>query len=304
VKVAVTGATGVLGCAVIPCLAGAGHEVVALARTPQKASVVEEMGATAHLVSLFDAEGLAAMFKGCDAVCNLATHVPVGYAGMMPRPWKVNDRLRTEGVRRVVEAARQSGVRRVVQESASFLYADHGDGWVNERSTLGINRATEPASVGESYIQDYTCDSRIGVVLRLGTVVADDGVTRWQLRAAANGRPVGLGSPDGWAHLLHVDDLGPAVLAALSVPSGVYNVGAEPVRRAELVSGYAEAVGRPVEFLGPVMMKLAGPRVEPLTRSLRVSSSEFVSQTGWFPTRASFDPSWFDAAVKASSGPS
>ena len=78
-----------------------------------------------------------------------------------------------------------------------------------------VTRATEPASVGESHVQEYTCGSRTGVVLRFGLIVGDDALTRFQLRALRHGQPIGLGLPEGWAHLLHTDDLGPAVLAAL-----------------------------------------------------------------------------------------
>lgn len=302
-RVAVTGATGVLGRAVLPALVGAGHQVVALTRTPQKAVVAEGMGAVARVGSIFDGEVLPALLEGCDAVCNFASHVPVGYTTALPWAWKVHDRLRTEGVRRVVQAAKVAGVRRVVQESVSFLYADAGDDWIDERSSLGINRATEPASVGESLVQDYTCGSRTGVVLRLGSVVGDDSLTRDKLRAARNGRPIGIGAPDGWAHVVHTDDVGPAVVAALSAPSGVYNVGAAPVRRGELVQGYAEAVGRAKgDFLGPMMLRLAGPRTEPLTRSIRVSSSTFTSHTGWAPARPEFDVSWLAAAAPATVG--
>ena len=144
----------------------------------------------------------------------------------------------------------------------------------------------------------FTCGSRAGVVLRFGTVVGDDSLTRGRLRAARNGRPIGLGSPDGWTHLVHTDDVGAAVVAALSAPSGVYNVGATPARRADVVQGYAEAVGRNrADFLGPLMLRLAGPRTEPLTRSQRVSSSSFSSNTGWSPQRPEFDASWLEEAA-------
>ena len=53
----------------------------------------------------------------------------------------------------------------------------------------------------------------------------------------------GSGDPQGWTHLVHTDDVGSAVLAALHASSGVYNVGAAPVRRQDLVDGYAEVVG-------------------------------------------------------------
>ncbi len=295
-RVAVTGATGVIGSVVVPSLVASGHDVVGLARTPEKARFLESVGASAARTNLFDGDGLAAMFDGADAVCNLATHIPIGLAGLRPGAWRVNDRLRTEGVRRVVEAARQAGVRRVVQESVSFLYADQGDQWIAEDSPLAITRATEPASVGESHVQEYACGSRVGVVLRLGTIIGDDPMTRFQLRSIRHGHPIGLGSPEGWAHVGHTDDLAGAVLAALSAPSGVYNVGAEPVRRFEMVAGFAAHAGREsIDFMGPLMRRVGGARLEPLARSLRVSSEHLTASTGWTPRRSKFDSSWFEA---------
>ncbi len=208
--------------------------------------------------------------------------------------------MRGEGARRLVAAARSGGVRRVVHQSVSFVYADAGSEWVTERSAVCVTTATEPASEGECAVQEFASLSHVGVVLRMGLVVGDPRLTRWSLRAAAHGRPVGVGSPDGFIHVIHSDDVGPAVHAALDAPTGVYNVGADPVRRAELVDGCAAAVGRPSgAFLGPVMSRLAGRRIEPLTRSLRVSSDQFAGATGWSPRRDRFDLSWFEAAGAA-----
>jgi nucleoside-diphosphate-sugar epimerase len=293
--VAVTGATGVIGTSVVPALVAAGHDVVGLARTSDKARLLEDLGATAWSTSLLDHDGLAEMFSGADAVANFATRVPVGLSALRRGAWRVNDRLRTDGVRRVVAAARDAGVRRVVQESVSFLYADQGDDWVAEDSPVEITRATEPASVGESHVQEYACGSRVGVVLRFGTIIGDDPLTRFQLRTLRHGQPIGLGAPEGWAHVVHTDDLGTAVIAALQAPSGVYNVGAEPVRRFEMVAGFAAFAGREsIDFMGPLLRRVGGIRLEPLARSLRVSSEHFTASTGWTPTRAKFDTTWFE----------
>src|SRR5680860_377799 len=293
-RVAVTGATGVIGSAAVGALVATGHNVVGLARTPDKAAALDDLGAESWRTDLFDRDGLVEMFSGCAALCTLSTHVPVGYWARWPRSWREHDKLRTEGVLRVLEAAREAGVRRVVQESVSFIYADNGNDWITERSPLGINRATEPAAVAESHVQDYQCNSRQGVVLRLGTIVGNDAITRWHLRSVQHGIPVGIGSPSDWVHAVHTDDLGSAVVAALEAPSGVYNVGAEPVRWADYVQGYADAVGKPSgDFMGPLLRRLSGARSEPMTRSLRVSSDLFVSQTGWAPRRPAFDASWF-----------
>jgi nucleoside-diphosphate-sugar epimerase len=298
VRVAVTGATGVIGRSAVPALIAAGHDVVGLARTDAKAAWLESVGAKPASADIFSVEDLTAVFTGCDAVINLATSIPSGYAAALPRRWRANDRLRTEGSRCVLEAARTAGVRRVLQESISFLYADGGDDWITESSPIDITAATEPASVAESQMQDFQCCSRTSVVLRFGNIVGDDPMTEWRLRGARQGRPIGMGSPDGWAHVIHTDDLGPAVVAALEVTSGIYNVGAEPVLRRDLVQGFANAAERlTAEFMGPVMRRLAGPRAEPLTRSLRVSSQALTDATGWTPLRPTFDAAWLEAVA-------
>lgn len=293
-RVAVTGATGVLGTSAVTALLAAGHEVVGLARTPEKAVALRGLGAACVQTGLSDHDGLVSLFAGADAVCNLMTSIPVGTAGVWPGAWRSNDRIRTEGSRRIVAAARAAGVRRIVQESVSFLYADQGDGWVTEASSLDITPATEPVSVAESTVQDYLCGSRAGVVLRFGLIVGDDPMTRWMLQSAARGRPVGLGDPQGWLHPVHTSDLGPAVVAALNAPSGVYNVGSDPILRADYVQAYAQAVGRDhLGFLSPLLSRMAGSRAEPLARSLRVSSDHFTATTGWTPGKSTFDASWF-----------
>jgi nucleoside-diphosphate-sugar epimerase len=280
-------------------LVSAGHEVDVVSRSRENTELIEQMGAKSRPGSLFAAASLEPIYAGADAVVNLATHIPVGYAAAWSSAWRLNDALRTTAVANVVSAARAAGVRRVVQESVSFVYADHGDGWITEQDPIEITRATEPAAVGESHVLDFRSSSRVGVVLRFGQIVGDDDLTRFLLKAAANRRPVGVGRPDQWSHLVHTDDLGPAVLAALHAPSGVYNVGAEPVLRRDLADGYAQAAGAGTgSFLGPVLRRLAGPRIEPLTRALRVSSALFSAQTGWRPTRPTFGPAWFDVAER------
>ena len=289
-RVAVIGATGVLGRSVVPALVAAGHDVVGLARSPEKVEQLLDAGAEAHRCGLLDHAGLVAMVDGADAVCNLVGRFPTGLAAGRSRGWRLHDRLRTEGVRRVLDAARDAHVRRFVQDSVSFLYADQGDAWIDEDSPVDITGATEPASVGEAYVQDYACGSRTGVVLRFGTVVGGTASARSRV-GRSPAQPAGLGSPTGWAHVVHPDDLGTAVVAALTAPSGVYNVGADPVLRRELdaVPPHGGAVR-----LAPAGRRRGGVRLEPFGRSLRVSSRRFAEQTGWTAARAQFDVSWFD----------
>lgn len=296
-KVAVVGATELVGASAVRALVAAGHDVTALAGTPEERDRLASPGVTVVAGDVFDRESLLAAFDGCDAVVSSTASAPTGLRAARPAAWREHDRLRTEGVRRVTEAAREAHVRRLVQESASQVYADHGEAWIDEWSSLGISCATEPTCVAETHVQEYRSDLRHGVVLRFGLFVGDTLMTRWLVTRARRPRLSGLGPAEGWVHPIHTDDVGPAVLAALTAPSGVYNVGAQPVRRRDLVRGLAAAVGRDaVGFLegctGPLLSRLTKQRAEPLTRSLRVSSQHFTSHTGWTPRRSEFDASW------------
>jgi len=293
VKVFVTGATGVLGRAAVTALQVGGHAVTGIARTDEKAADLAAIGAASSRVSLFDRVELTAALAGFDAVCHLATHVPVGVSGFRPGAWKLNDRLRTEGSKVVVQAARAAGVRRLVQESVSFLYADAGDEWITEESTLSVTRALDPAAVAEANVAEFACKSRQPVVLRFGNIVGDDAMTRWRLAQARAGRPIGLGDPQGWAHVVHPEDAGSAVAAALDAPGGVYNVGAEPIRRDEMTQVFARAVGHDaLGFMPRLLVRVGGDRLAALTRSHRVSSARLHEATGWKPFHHTFDESW------------
>jgi nucleoside-diphosphate-sugar epimerase len=276
--VAVVGATGIIGRIAVPALERAGHEVVVLADG-------------------LEHDGLVAAFTGADAVCSFVPPAPSGLGAALLRPWQQHDRRRTDGVRRAVRAAREAHVRRLVHESVSFQYADQGDGWISEHSPLEITSATEPASVAESYVQAYSCESRVAVVLRFGTVLGDHPRGGAERGRTSHRGQVRLGAPGAWVHVVHRGDVGPAVLAALGAPSGIYNVGAEPVRRSDLVHALAAAGRDRTGLFGPLVRRMHGARVEPLTRSLRVSSASFTAHTGWTPSWPEFDESWLEAAA-------
>lgn len=297
-KVFVTGATGVLGMSAVRALLADGHEVSGLARGAEKSRALQAAGVTPVRVHLFDGDALTQALRGFDVVCNLATAIPVGMAGLRAGPWRVNDRLRTHGSRVVALAAETAGVRRLIQESVSFLYADAGDAWITETSSLAVTSALEPAAVAETNALSFAATSREAVVLRFGNLVGDDAATRWWLDRARAGRPAGLGRPHSWAHLVHPEDAGTAVAAALQAAGGVYNVGADPVRRDDVLAVFAEIVERPVTYLPRLLVKMAGDRLEPLMRSHRIASTKLHEMTGWKPAHPVFQADWVtDAAT-------
>lgn len=297
-KVLLTGASGAMGRSTIAALHDAGHTVVGLARSSSAAAVVEARGAEPALADLFDAEGLARAMRGCDAVVNFATRVPVGWAIVRPGAWRANDRIRSHGAAVVAAAAREAGVGRLVQQSLSFIYADHGDEWIDEHSAIELTRASEPVVVAEGEVDDFTRSGGVGVMLRFGQIAGSDGNTAWLLRQAGAGRPIGIGDPDSWTHVIHADDVGTAAAAAFSVPAGAYNVGAEPVKRRDMVDTFALVGGRETgRFHSRVTMRLGGQRLEMVSRSQRVSSQRFCDRSGWHPQYPKLTPDWFDDVV-------
>ena len=299
-KVFVTGATGVMGRSVVRSLLAAGHDVIGLARDPERAAMLDAMDVLPVRGTLFDQVRLAEAFEGCDVICNMATRMPIGWSGLRAGAWRANDRLRSEGSRIVAKAARTAGVCRLIQESVSYLYADAGDNWITESSPISVTAATEPVILAETAAEEFRDAGHESVILRFGSIIGDDGLTRWRLRRAKAGRPIGLGAPEGWTHVVHVDDIGTAVVAGLTAPSGIYNVGAEPIRRADLVVAYGRAVGATdAAFMSRLLQRLGGDRLEPLTRSQRVRSEALATAAAWRPDHPQFGTDWLLDVVSA-----
>ncbi|MCD9196810.1 NAD-dependent epimerase/dehydratase family protein [Aeromicrobium wangtongii] len=300
-KIFLTGASGVMGRSSIDALHRAGHDVVGLARTPDSASRLAALGVEPCLGDVYDRAAMTAGMQGCDAVANLATKVPIGAQALRPGSLKAIDRIRLHGSKVVTEAARRAGVGRLVQQSLSFIYADHGDEWVDERCPVDVTRATEPVVVAEDNVRALADEGGVPVSLRFGLITGDDPNTAWLFRRAAAGRSIGLGEAESWMHVIHPDDVGTAVVHALTAPAGVYNVGAEPVLRRSYVDTIAAAAGRTKggHFLPPWILRLGAEKLEILVRSQRVSSQLFSDRTGWHPIRPTLSPDWFDDLVPA-----
>mgnify|MGYP006173338527 CR=1 FL=1 len=93
---------------------------------------------------------------------------------------------------------------------------------------------------------------------------------------------------------MHTDDTGPAVVAALEVQGGVYNVvDDDPMRRADLLSLLGELVGRPPLRRPPALVTaMASAPVKALARSQRVSAEHFRRVSGWRPSVGSRHSGW------------
>lgn len=291
-KVFLTGATGMMGRSATRALQQAGHTVIGLARSEARARIVAEAGAEPFVGDYFDGDTLVAGMSGCDVVCNLATHIPAG-AAAVPGAWRANSRIRSVGSKVVADAAIEAGVERFVQESLSLLYADQGDEVVTEEFPIDVTSAAEPVVVAETNADHFAREGRSSVVLRFGLITGHDENSRLKLKRAATGKPIGMGPRDGWCHVIHPDDLGDVVAAAIAAPGGIYNAGGAPIRREDLNDEFAFAAGRDkARYYGKLRLRLVGERRELLTRSRRVSSQKLTDLTGWKPVHEYFSADW------------
>ena len=277
----ITGATGVIGQRAVRQLAAAGHGVAGVTRSAQGRALVERLGARAVDADVFDQGALAAAFAGADTVINLLTHIPRADARATPGAWEENDRLRREASAVVAGAAQAAGAERLIQESLAFLYADGGDGWLDEDAPVHATGPTETALTAEANAQHLFPGET--VVLRFGLYIGpDSALTLADIETARAGISPTFGRPSAYEATVWLDDAAAAVAAAVGAPAGVYNVAdTEPPTRAEIDAALAAAVGR--ETLRHALDELP-PDLEPIARSQRVSSSRLREATGWAPT--------------------
>jgi nucleoside-diphosphate-sugar epimerase len=106
-RIAVTGANGFVGLQVVSRAAASRVDVVGIVRSDGAAHVVSQAGGRPARVPALDADHLAPIFQGTDAVVHLA-QIGGERSGM------TYEGVNVGGTRSVVEAARRAGVRRVV----------------------------------------------------------------------------------------------------------------------------------------------------------------------------------------------
>ncbi len=292
-KIFVAGATGVLGRRTVRQLLATGAQVTGLARTRAKAQALQELGATPIEVSLFEPDALSGAVAGHQVVCNLATAVPTGAQAAGPDPWATNHRIRREGARNLVDAAIHAGAQRYIQESIALLYADGGDGFLDESSAVDPTTITEPALTAESEAARFTRYGGVGVALRFGTFYGFDSAHTTETIDAAQQGVFGVPGPrEAYWPSVTTDDAASAVVAALRAPAGLYNIAEDrPLTRADHAEALATALGIRGLSVTPMNGDLP-PELSMMARSLRVTSQLFKSLTGWQPRFPSAWDGW------------
>lgn len=295
-RILLTGATGVVGRRVLPLLVAAGHSVTVLARNERARQSMAKSGAQSVCADLFDPDALKRALAGHDTLVNLATHMPSAAWKMVFRSaWRPNDRIRSLGVRNLVNAALATGVQRIVQESFALTYPDRGEQWIDESTALAPACYNASVLDAESSIARFSATGATGVVLRFAAFYGPDAM---QVHSYISGVKRGWaaipGSASGFISSVSHDDAASAVVAALSCSSGPYNVvDDEPMRRIDYFGTLAQALSLPAPRFMPVWTTpLFGSVGTAMARSLRISNLKLRAQTGWTPALPSVRQGW------------
>jgi nucleoside-diphosphate-sugar epimerase len=308
-KVVLAGASGAIGRRLVPQLIEAGHQVAAITRSKEKLSELYDLGAEPVLCDVFDAGRLGSVVAQAepDTVINQLTDLP---QSLNPRKlgeyYAANNRVRREGTRNLLDAARGAGVRRFLVQGAAYWYAQTGGPVKTEEAPLYLEA---PAPIGPAVetikeVEDAVLSAAgiEGIVLRYGMFY---GPGTWYAKDGDIGRQVRkrrypmIGHGEGTYSFIHVDDAASATVAALErARPGVYNVvDDDPATAAEWMLVYAEVLGakRPPRVPAFVARLIAGDAIVKWSLGLRGASNERIKrELGWHPRYESWRRGFFE----------
>jgi 2-alkyl-3-oxoalkanoate reductase len=263
----------------------AGHEVTGTTRKEDSASLIRDLGGEPVTVDMFDAEAVnqAVTAAQPEVVIHQLTSIPQSMnVKRILEEFETNNRLRREGTRNLVEAAKAAGARRIVAQSFGQAYAPGGSGLRVETDPLAVEQGDIVRAIADLEQIVTQTDGIEGVALRYGffygpgTSYASDGA---QAEALRKRRFPVVGKGEGVHSFIHVDDAAAAAVRAMDQgPPGIYNVADDdPALVADWVPYLAEVLGAPKPRRVPVFIAkwFAGDYgVNFMTRSQGISNEK------------------------------
>src|SRR3989449_7458104 len=248
VRVFVAGATGVVGRRIVQQLVERGDQVVALARGPEREGLVRRLGGAPARGDLFDADSLAPAMEGCDVAIRAATSIPTKPRVRL-KDFAMNDRIRTEGTRSMLEAAARAKVPAYVHESVVWAAGRPDGGPFDEDAPPRPIKGLAGTVAGERIAREE--GARLGIkvaVLRFGVFYSADAAHTRTIgeRLSRRALPI-IGDGSARWSIIHADDAAEAFVAASEKPrSGLWHVVDDrPVTLAELFGDLARRLGAP-----------------------------------------------------------
>jgi len=296
-RILVTGATGLVGNALIPLLLEAGCKVRASARRRPSTPWA------GHQDCEFLAHDLEAdpapLVRNIDAVIHLAARVHV-MRDTSADPWAANRRINTQATLALARAAVAAGIRQFVFMSTIKV---NGEATTDHPFTEADTPQPEDAygtskHEAEQQLTALAAESPLGVTILRPPLVYGIGVKgnlASLARAIQRGLPLPLGAIANRRSFVYAGNLAGAVLATLARPASgarTYLVSdGEDLSTTQLIRAMATAMQRPARLIPvpPALLRLAGKltgrsaAVERLLGSLAIDSSRIRRELGWTP---------------------
>ncbi len=311
-KVFIAGASGALGQPVVRQLVAAGHEVTGMTRREERMEEIRAAGATPVRCNVFSPQEVDNALHQAqpEVVVHLLTALPPRLDYRDKEALAPTNRVRSEGTRNLLAAAKAAGARRLIAESVAFFYAPEGDWVKDEDAPLNLDApppfGAAAAALAELERQVLEAEGIEGVILRYGwlygpgTYYAADG----SLTEDAHKRkaPV-VGKGTGTFSFVQVEDAASATVAAVErAAPGVYNVvDDEPAPMHEWAPAFAAAIGarKPLRVPAWLARLVAGPGAVAMATQLRgASNAKAKRQLGWQPRYPSWREGFADSEAR------
>jgi len=244
----VTGATGFVGSAVMRRLLREDHRVRVLVRAGSDRRNLHGVDVEVVEGDLTDANSLARICDGCDAVF----HVAADYRLWAPRPQELY-RTNVEGTRALLDAARRAGVPRVVYTSSVATLGIPKDGSPGDETTpvsVGdmVGHYKRSKFLAEALVREYAAQGMPVVIVNPSTPIGPRDIkptpTGRVVRDAMNGRMPAY--VDTGLNVVHVDDVADGHWLAYrhGTAGEHYILGGANISLRELLFEIADIVGR------------------------------------------------------------
>jgi len=245
-KYFLTGATGFVGGVVARQLREAGHEVIAVVRTPAKAKNLTDMGVVLHKGDVTDKESMRAPMQGVDGVFHIAAWYKVGVRDTTP-----GEQVNVQGTRNVLELMKESGIPKGVYTSSLAVNSDTGGKMVDESYRFtGKHLSVYDRTKAEAHhiADEFIAAGLPLVILMPGLIYGPNDSSQLGkffhdfLRGKA--QPIPQKTGYCWAH---VDDIAWAHIAAMekSKPGETYIIAGQPYTFIEGMQIAHEITGKP-----------------------------------------------------------
>lgn len=234
---ALLASTGLIGIKLVQRLKEEGHEVAGFTTSENGQQKLAAVNVKAYIGDILNADTID------QALADFKPEIIINQITDLKNVDMVaNTKVRIEGSKNLIDAAKKHDVKKVIAQSIAFMY-EPGEGLAYEKTALDFNstgdrKVTVDGVVG---LEEETARMDEYVVLRLygpGTWYGKDGMIYNQFMDGQ------VTLSDGVTSFVHLDDAVETSIQAIHFENGIYNVADDaPVKGSEFAEWYKEQLG-------------------------------------------------------------